>query len=76
ITVTWILGHDGVEGKESGDKQAKLAAKNPRNNSPAQRLPLFLCKGILPSSVSALKQAQKDQLKTRWTLTWKQSPRF
>ncbi|KIJ16395.1 hypothetical protein PAXINDRAFT_52830, partial [Paxillus involutus ATCC 200175] len=55
--------------------EAKLAAESPINNSPARRLPLFLRKGMLPRSASALKQAQKDKSKVRWAHAWKLSLR-
>ncbi|KIJ09201.1 hypothetical protein PAXINDRAFT_53669, partial [Paxillus involutus ATCC 200175] len=66
LTVRWISGHNSVQGNESANKEAKLAAGNPSNNSPVRKLPLFLHKGVLPSSISALKQAQKNQSKARW----------
>ncbi|KIK76356.1 hypothetical protein PAXRUDRAFT_116449, partial [Paxillus rubicundulus Ve08.2h10] len=74
LTVRWISGHDRVvEGNELANKEAKSATKNSRFNSPTRQLLLFLCKGALLSSISTLKQAQK-QSKVRWTLIWKQSP--
>ncbi|KAF8835395.1 hypothetical protein BDN67DRAFT_913079 [Paxillus ammoniavirescens] len=71
LTVRWISGHDGVQGNKTADKEAKLAAGSPNNNSPIRRLPIYLRNSVLPSSTSALKQAQKDQSKVRWAHNWK-----
>ncbi|KIK79458.1 hypothetical protein PAXRUDRAFT_85344, partial [Paxillus rubicundulus Ve08.2h10] len=53
----------------------KKAAEDPWSNCTTSHLPKYLRKGILPSSVSALKQAQKALLKGRWANFWKQYPR-
>lgn len=58
VTVRWISGHDGVEGNELADQEAKKAAESHRNNSARRRLPPYLRKAVLPYSISALKQAQ------------------
>ncbi|KAG2133703.1 hypothetical protein DEU56DRAFT_692111, partial [Suillus clintonianus] len=75
-TVRWISGHDGVEGNEAVDKEAKRAAKNKRDNSPRALLPPYLRKGVLPCSISALKQAQKQESFERWERFWRKSPRY
>ncbi|KAG2112530.1 hypothetical protein DEU56DRAFT_704753, partial [Suillus clintonianus] len=74
--VRWISGHDGVAGNEVADEEAKKAAKSSEENSPKEHLPPYLRKGILPSSVSALKQAQRQESSERWARHWLQSPRF
>ncbi|KIJ12629.1 hypothetical protein PAXINDRAFT_27773, partial [Paxillus involutus ATCC 200175] len=66
ITVRWISGHDGVEGNERADEEAKKAAQDKANNSLRKRLPKYLRDGPLPISVSATKQDQKDVTKERW----------
>ncbi|KIJ58963.1 hypothetical protein HYDPIDRAFT_50490, partial [Hydnomerulius pinastri MD-312] len=74
ITVSWISGHDGVEGNEKADDEAKKAAKG--DSSSRARLPSYLRKGPLPLSVSALKQAQHAATAKRWAAMWAKSPRF
>ncbi|KAG2142355.1 hypothetical protein DEU56DRAFT_701564, partial [Suillus clintonianus] len=74
--VRWISGHDGVAGNEAVDEEAKKAARSSAENSPRERLPPYLRKGIMPSSISALKQAQRQESVERWARSWSQSPRF
>ncbi|KAG2361320.1 hypothetical protein BDR07DRAFT_1202762, partial [Suillus spraguei] len=74
VKVHWISGHDRVEGNEKADKEAKKTARNHRENSPTHKLPPFLCKGVLPSSLSALKQAQCQESTKRWNQFWLKSP--
>jgi len=76
VNVRWISGHDGVEGNEVADREAKKAAEDHRNNSARKRLPPYLRKGVLPSSISALRQAQRQESFERWARTWKLSPRY
>ncbi|KIJ04479.1 hypothetical protein PAXINDRAFT_30105, partial [Paxillus involutus ATCC 200175] len=66
ISICWISGHDGVEGNEKADEEAKKAAEGTRHSSPARRLPTFLRRGALPLSASALKQEQKTASNERW----------
>ncbi|KAF9231252.1 hypothetical protein BU15DRAFT_56394 [Melanogaster broomeanus] len=76
VKVCWISGHDGVEGNEKADEEAKAAAKNPANTSPKNNLPIFLRRDPLPLSISAIKQAQYDAVKKRWSRLWAASPRY
>jgi ribonuclease HI len=76
VTVRWISGHDGVEGNEVADQEAKKAAEGHRNNSARRRLPPYLRKTVLPYSISALKQAQRQESSERWAHLWKNSPRY
>jgi ribonuclease HI len=75
VKVHWISGHDGVAGNEKADDEAKKAAESRGNNSSTRRLPPFLRKGVLPSSISALKQAQRQESSERWGRFWSKSPR-
>ena len=74
--VRWISDHDGVEGNERADEEAKRAANAQQENSPRRRLPIYLRKGTLPSSISALKQAQRTESLARWARMWETSPRY
>ncbi|KIJ11282.1 hypothetical protein PAXINDRAFT_26186, partial [Paxillus involutus ATCC 200175] len=76
ISVKWISGHEGVEGNERADKEAKTAAKGRANNSLRKRLPTFLREGPLPISMSAAKQEQKDITKKQWGRLWAKSPHY
>ncbi|KAG2127127.1 hypothetical protein DEU56DRAFT_691148, partial [Suillus clintonianus] len=75
VKVHWISGHDGVEGNEKADQEAKEAAEGSEANSATRRLPPYLKKGVLPSSTSALKQAQRKESADRWNRLWTKSPR-
>ncbi|KAG2037076.1 hypothetical protein BDR03DRAFT_828559, partial [Suillus americanus] len=74
-TVRWISGHDGVAGNELADQEAKRAAESRSESSPRTHLPPYLRKGVLPCSISALKQAQKLESSERWARFWRNSPR-
>ncbi|KAF9232844.1 hypothetical protein BU15DRAFT_8960, partial [Melanogaster broomeanus] len=74
--VRWISGHDGVEGNELADEEAKKAAKDPRQTSRTPRLPTYLQRKPLPLSIAATKQAQQDITKKRWARLWAKSPRY
>lgn len=42
VTVCWISGHNGVEGNERADREAKKAAEGEEQNSAKKRLPRHL----------------------------------
>ncbi|KAF5383227.1 hypothetical protein D9615_004786 [Tricholomella constricta] len=74
MKITWISGHSGAKGNEMVDAAAKEAAEG--MTSDRQRLPKYLRKERLPTSVSALKQQHNSALKNRWQERWGKSPRF
>jgi ribonuclease HI len=76
VTVRWIAAHNEVEGNELADKEAKSAVEHRRNNSPTHLLPQYLSLEQLPQSLSAIKQAFKQQTKGRWDRLWAKSPRY
>ncbi|TFY76246.1 hypothetical protein EWM64_g7767 [Hericium alpestre] len=68
LRVRWIAGHEGCEGNELADVEAKAAAEN--NSSPVDQLPKYLQKPI-PDSLSAAKQAFLKALHTSWEIQWR-----
>ena len=70
----WTPGHEGIDGNERADEEAKRAAQG--ESSPAKDLPPFLRRKPLPLSVSATRQLLKKKMKQRWQGEWSSSPRF
>jgi hypothetical protein len=66
-------GHEGVEGNEQADDQAKKAVTEGSSNG--NSLPKLLRKR-LPHSKSAIIQAHRAQLKKRAQKLWQASPWF
>ncbi|EIW85808.1 hypothetical protein CONPUDRAFT_37666, partial [Coniophora puteana RWD-64-598 SS2] len=71
----WIAGHEGVDGNEQADLEAKAAASSPRQSSNPRELPTFLRRKTLPRSAAALKQDYRTVLYERWKEQWLQSAR-
>lgn len=76
VSVRWVPGHSNVHGNEEADKHAKLTAENARNNSSRPRLPNYLRRGVLPLSISALKEVHHKNTHAHWERLWRKSPRF
>ena len=72
LTLRWTPGHEGIEGKERADEEAKLAAKG--QTGPAAELTREL-KRKLQASAFSLRRNFKAHLKTLATARWKASER-
>ena len=72
LTFRWSAGHVGIQGNEEADKAAKEAAEG--GSSDRKDLPPCLRKQI-GHSLSAVRQARNEKLKSRWTASWAKSPR-
>ena len=74
VKFVWTPGHEGIDGNEKADEEAKRAAQG--ESSPAKELPSFLRRKPLLLSVSATCQLLKKKTKQRWRGEWNSSPRF
>jgi ribonuclease HI len=72
LTLHWTAGHEGIDGNELVDEEAKKAAKG--QSSPPHTLPRLL-RQKLKISTAALKQVHNKEVKTRWKEKWAKSPR-
>jgi ribonuclease HI len=72
LTLRWTAGHEGLEGNELADRAAKEAAGGKSTNE--KSIPIYLRKSIL-TNPAAIKKAFHEQLKKKWTQTWKESRR-
>ena len=72
LTLRWTPGHEGIEGKERADEEAKLAAKG--QTGPAAELTREL-KRKLQATAFSLRRNFKAHLKTLATARWKASER-
>jgi len=70
LTIRWTAGHEGIEGNEAVDWEAKKAAEG--FTSDLLRLPSYLRKPLL-TNPSAVKRAHNNHLKHKWTTTWQKS---
>jgi ribonuclease HI len=76
LTLRWIPGHEGVQGNEHADQEAKKAADGQHQNSPNRELPQYLRNGRLLCSAAALKAAHKNKSRAHWKTIWEKSPRY
>src|SRR6266481_4376798 len=74
VTLSWISSHDGVEGNERADVEAKEATEDGSSLEPL--LPPLLQEGPLPTSITAAGQTFRGELSARWRAIWGQSPHF
>jgi len=74
VEFVWTPGHEGIDGKECADEEAKRAAQG--EPSATKDLPSFLRRKPLPISISATRQLLKKEMKQRWQDEWKTSPRY
>ena len=72
IRLIWTPGHEGIEGSELVDEQAKRAASGHVTN--VDRIPTRL-RVDLPENTSAIKQDFNAHLKRIWKARWEKSPR-
>jgi ribonuclease HI len=72
LTLRWTAGHEGIEGNEKADEEAKKAAS--KLSSQVKLLPSYLRKPLCRNP-SALKRDYSDKLKKDWTTTWRQATR-
>jgi len=67
LKIKWVPGHQGVDGNEQADEQAKKAITE--GSSKQRELPRYL-KKLLPHSKSAMKAAYNEKLKCRAQKIW------
>jgi len=72
LTFRWTAGHEGIEGNEKADEEAKKAAKGLTADKPS--LPPYL-RCTLLTNPSAVRQQNQAAIKKDWTKMWRNSVR-
>jgi len=72
LVIRWMAGHEGIEGNEIMDREAKKAAEG--HTSDKELIPTYLRKPLLMNP-SAIKRAYSDRIKNKWNNTWRKSKR-
>ena len=72
LTLRWVAGHEGIEGNETVDAEAKKAANG--LTSSKLSLPAYLRK-MLPQNPSAIRQHHNAKLNRTWATEWKDTKR-
>jgi hypothetical protein len=72
VVMRWVPGHEGIEGNERADEEAKKAAKG--NTSHEWEIPIE-CRGVLPISRAAEIQRHNAELNRQARATFAKSPR-
>ena len=72
LIIRWTAAHEGLEGNELADREAKEAASG--RTSDTKQIPRYLRKPI-PANPSAVKKAHNEELKNEWKETWRSSER-
>jgi hypothetical protein len=70
LTIRWTAGHEGIEGNELADREAKEAAKG--CTSDTKLLLRYLRKPVLTNS-SAVKKVHNESLTKEWREEWRNS---
>lgn len=73
VKFVWTPGHEGIDGNEWADEEAKRAATE--GSSARKDLPPFIRRKPLPISISATRCHLKREIKNRWIKEWSESPR-
>ncbi len=72
ITIRWTAGHEGLEGNELADREAKEAAKGCTLDT--KLLPPYLRKPLL-TNLTAVKATHNESLKSEWRNEWRSAKR-